>query len=86
MKKQVIYIVAAVAVALTVPLLAGADWTTSDYVVAGTLVFITGLGISLAAQKFRDTNKRVLAIIGIVTLALYVWAELAVGVFTSIGS
>jgi uncharacterized membrane protein len=50
----------------------------------GTLLFITGLGLDLVMRKAG--KYKVAAVIGIVVLFLWIWAELAVGVFTNIGS
>ena len=60
------------------------NWTLSDFVVMGVLLFTTGSLIDLAARK-AGKNKA-LAIAGIVILFLWLWAELAVGVFTNWGS
>ncbi len=59
-------------------------WTLSDFVIAGALLFGTGLIFVLAARKTRKYR----VVIGLVLAAmlLYVWAELAVGIFTNWGS
>jgi hypothetical protein len=62
----------------------GVNWTVSDFVIMGTLLFITGLGLDLVMRKAG--KYKVAAVIGIVVLFLWIWAELAVGVFTNIGS
>lgn len=57
------------------------NWTLFDFVVAGTLLFGTGLVFVLTARRF----PRIRVIIGAVLAALlvYLWAELAVGIFTN---
>jgi len=62
------------------------DWTLFDFVIAGALLFGTGFMFVLAARKAREIRRR--AAIGIVLAAalLWVWAELAMGVFTTLGS
>ena len=61
------------------------DWGLLDFVVMGVLVFGT---TSVAVLLWRNTRTqyRIPLIIGVVVFTLYVWAELAVGVFTQLGS
>jgi hypothetical protein len=87
--KVIIWIALATGLILLVPLLAmqftdEVAWTLSDFVTAGALLFGTGLTFVLAARKTRKYR----AVIGIALAAalIYVWAELAVGVFTTWGS
>jgi hypothetical protein len=57
------------------------NWTWFDFVVAGILLYGTGLLCELVLRKVKDTGRRFL-IIGIVLVVLFlVWAELAVGIF-----
>lgn len=60
-------------------------WTLSDFIVMGILLFGTG---SIFVLVSRVTPPKYRIIIGIVFLVLliWIWAELAVGVFTTIGS
>lgn len=62
----------------------GVNWTLSDFVIMGTLLFITGLGLDLVIRKAG--KYKAAAVIGIIVIFLWIWAELAVGVFTNIGS
>jgi peptidoglycan/LPS O-acetylase OafA/YrhL len=56
-------------------------WTTSDFIIMGILLLITGLGIDLVLRKFSSTKNR-LIISGIILAVFFlIWAELAVGVF-----
>jgi hypothetical protein len=87
--KVIIWIALATGLILLVPLLAmqfteEMAWTLSDFVIAGALLFGTGLMFVLAARKTRKYR----VVIGIVLAAalFYVWAELAVGIFTNLGS
>lgn len=69
---------------LTVPL--KADWKLFDFVVMGTLLAGTGLLMVLASRKIKSTNRRVIVIVALLAALICIWAELAVGVFTNLGS
>lgn len=57
------------------------DWDTTDFLVAGILLFGTGLLCELVLRNVKKTMHR-LILCGIVLVALFlIWAELAVGVF-----
>lgn len=58
-------------------------WTSSDFVVAGFLLFGTGLLIELVLRKTKKGAWRILAVLGLMLLFLLVWLELAVGIFGS---
>lgn len=59
-------------------------WTLSDFVIMGTILFITGNLLDLAVRK---TGKHRLAMIVLILfLFLWLWAELAVGAFTNWGN
>lgn len=79
-------IIAGITALLMVPLIAmqfttEVNWTWFDFVVAGILLYGTGLLCELVLRRVKDTGRRFL-IIGIVMVVLFlVWAELAVGVF-----
>ena len=74
---------------LLVPLIAmqftaEVNWTLSDFMIMGTMIFVTGLLVDLA---WRTLGKyRAFAIVGIIGLFLWLWVELAVGLFTNWGS
>jgi hypothetical protein len=79
----------ATALVLLIPLVAmtftnEVAWTFSDFVVAGMLLFGAGSLFVLAAR--RATKYRALVGLAVGAALLYVWAELAVGVFTGLGS
>jgi hypothetical protein len=63
----------------------GANWTTSDFVVMGTLIFGTSSMFVLAARKVNKKNRLALGIAFAIAF-LWLWAELAVGIFTNWGS
>ena len=84
--KRLIGIMTGVSALLLVPVIAmqftnEVDWNRFDFVVAGFLLFGTGLLIELVLRKVKTTQNRLL-ICGIILLAFFlVWAELAVGIF-----
>lgn len=57
------------------------NWSLFDFIVMGTLLLITGLGIELVLRKVKTVKNRVLLLLAVLALFLLVWAELAVGVF-----
>ncbi|MBW8688325.1 hypothetical protein K1Y79_28575 [Chitinophaga sp. B61] len=56
-------------------------WTLSDFVIAGFLLFGTGLFVELVLRKVKKTSTRIILCTGILLALLLVWAELAVGIF-----
>ena len=59
-------------------------WTLPDFVVAGALLFASGLAFLLVTARLP--RYRVLLGVAILGALLWLWAELAVGVFTNWGS
>ena len=61
------------------------NWGVADFVVMGILLFAAGSAFVLAARKVLPKHR---LLVGVLVLAafLYVWAELAVGIFTNLGS
>lgn len=62
----------------------GFDWSPSDFAVMGALLF--GVGVALDLIWRKAGRYRVLGCAALVFLFLWLWAELAVGVFTNWGS
>ena len=56
-------------------------WTTSDFIIAGVLLFGTGLLCELTMRKVKSTKGRLALVTTILGLLFIIWAELAVGVF-----
>lgn len=85
-----VWIALATGVILLIPLVAmqfttEVDWNTTDFIVMGSLLFgLAGLFVLLAR---RASRKRRVLIGSMFTAAfLYLWAELAVGVFFNLGN
>ncbi len=73
---------------LSIPLMAmqftkEVNWTISDFLVMGILLFTTVFTIDFVLKKFKTLKSRLILIVGIVVLLALVWAELAVGIFGS---
>lgn len=79
------------AIILTIPLIATQfaeqiSWSIADFIIAGGLLVVTGLTYEFVANKIQ--NKKAKIIVGIVFLLglLWIWVELAVGIFTNLGN
>jgi len=84
------WIALATAAILLIPLIAmqfttEVDWDTTDFIVMGTLLFGMASLFVLAARK-TARRRRVFVGVACVAAFVYIWAELAVGVFTNFGS
>lgn len=62
------------------------NWTAGDFVVMGTLLLVVGLVFELIVRRVKDKDRRFVAAVVLLLAFLYVWAELAVGIFTNWGS
>lgn len=86
---RILRILALVVALLIIPFIAmqftdQVNWTGSDFVIMGSLLFVTGVMVDTA---YRKAGKyKLLAVGGIVLLFLWLWVELAVGLFTNWGS
>ncbi len=83
------WIAAATGLLLMIPLIAmqftnEVNWTLSDFVVMGVLIFVMASLFVYLARKFKKNRIITAVVLGLIFM--YVWAELAVGIFTSIGS
>lgn len=58
-------------------------WTAFDFLVAGILLFGTGLAIEFALRKISNPKNRLIAVGAILVVLFLVWAEVAVGIFGS---
>jgi hypothetical protein len=62
------------------------DWDLSDFIIIGFLIFGMGSMFIFAARKVRSNTARVVIGVAFTLATLYIWAELAVGIFTNLGS
>lgn len=62
------------------------DWDITDFLVIGTLLTGMGLTFVFLARKIRNSTHRAFLALAILAITLYIWAELAVGIFTNWGS
>ena len=57
------------------------NWTLCDFVVAGILLFGTGLIFNLVVRKIKNIKYRIVIGVALLIVLLLIWAELAVGIF-----
>lgn len=75
---------------LSIPLIAmrftsEMNWSFADFVLMGILLFSAGSAFVIVARKSPRKHWAMIGIL-LVVAVLYIWAELAVGVFTELGS
>jgi bacteriorhodopsin len=84
--KRLIIIMLISAILLLIPLIAmqfteEVKWTLFDFVVAGTLLFGTGIMCELVIRKTKNIKYRIAICFTILIVLMLIWAELAVGIF-----
>jgi hypothetical protein len=84
--KRLNIILIIIALLLLIPLIAmqftdEVNWSVFDFVIAGTLLFVTGVLCELALRKIKSFKYRLVILAGILLVLLAIWAELAVGIF-----
>ena len=57
------------------------DWSPFDYMIAGILLFGTGLVVEFVLRKVRQKKYRIVVIVALLIVFLLTWAELGVGLF-----
>src|ERR687897_1390788 len=81
--RSVFGVALATAFVLLIPLLAAPAWTLNDFVVAGALIFGTGLTYKLVARKAGNITYRAAVGIALAAAFLLVWLTGAVGIIGS---
>lgn len=89
--KKIIRLAAIVAIILLVPLVMmrftdEVNWGLMDFVIIGVLLFGVGIVYELLSARVRDKRRRIIIGAVLILAVVYLWAELAVGVFTNWGS
>lgn len=84
--KRLLSILSTAAFILLIPFVAmffteEVNWTFSDFVVAGVLLFGTGFLCEFVLRKVTNWNYRIGFIAVILFVLFVIWAELAVGIF-----
>lgn len=86
MNKKPIYIIIAIVVILLFPFVVNSPWTASDYIIASIILGSAGFGLEFVTRKITSRKKKIVLGLGVVLFTMYIWAELAVGIFTNLGS
>lgn len=86
MNKRIWGILLGTAVVVSIPLIAmqftsEVDWDVRDFVAIGILLLGTGFLFELVMRKVSDTSQRVLLALALLAAMLFIWADLAVGIF-----
>jgi hypothetical protein len=86
--KTLITIFLATALILLIPFIAmqftdEVNWSLLDFVLAGTLLLGAGLTCEFVWRKVKKTGPRVALCLVAIIILLFIWAELAIGIFGS---
>ena len=84
--KRLLIIFLSVVVILSIPLIAmqfsnEVNWSVFDFLIAGILLFGTGLALEFVIKTVKTKNTRIILIVAVIVLLILVWLELAVGIF-----
>lgn len=85
-QKSILRITTVTALVLSIPLIAmqlsqDVDWNLFDFIVAGLLIFTTGITYETLVKKVSTKRKRLILSLMLGILFILIWAELAVGLF-----
>lgn len=83
---RLIGILLVAALLLMIPLVAmqftdEVKWTVFDFIVAGGLLFGTGLLCELVLRKVKKVEHRIILCVVLLAVLVLIWLELAVGIF-----
>ncbi|RBP27695.1 hypothetical protein DFR65_10986 [Oceanihabitans sediminis] len=62
------------------------NWTTKDFIVAGTLIFGAATISEILSRKIKNPKHKITLIITVLAMIILVWIELAVGIFSKLVS
>jgi hypothetical protein len=84
--KRLYFIIFAVVVLLSIPLIAiqfsdSVNWTIADFAVMGALLLGTGLAVELTIRKVSNPKYRLAISLIILVILMLIWVELSVGIF-----
>jgi len=57
------------------------NWTVSDFVIGGILLFGTAGIIDFVLRKVKSRRNRIILSVSVLLVLMLIWAELAVGLF-----
>ncbi|KMQ66928.1 membrane protein [Chryseobacterium angstadtii] len=85
-KQKTLAIYALPLVLLCIPLLGNilsdeVNWSASDFLIAGILLFSMAFLINLVRTRIKTQSRRILICIFILIALALIWIELAVGIF-----
>lgn len=86
--KSIVYVLGITLCILAIPALLmrftnEVAWGPNDFLLAGVLIFSTGLLLCIVKKKVFNKKMQLVLILGIILFFLLLWAEMAVGVFGS---
>ncbi|MFN3446061.1 MAG: hypothetical protein ACK44D_09985 [Bacteroidia bacterium] len=86
--KRLIIILASASTLLLIPLIAmqftnEVNWSVSDFVIMGGLLFGTGLLCELIMRKVKSVTNRMIICGAVLFVFFLIWVELAVGLFNT---
>ncbi|MCT2408141.1 hypothetical protein NZD88_11370 [Chryseobacterium antibioticum] len=87
-KQKTLTIYALPLVLLCIPLVGNiiskeVNWSATDFLIAGVLLFSTTFLINLVRHKIKKQSHRILICVFVLIVLALIWAELAVGIFGS---
>ena len=62
------------------------NWTTTDFIIAGGLLFGAGLISEIVLRNIKKRNYKVGLLSAILIIVFLIWVELAVGIFGTLFS
>ena len=62
------------------------NWDLTDFIVMGVLIFSTCSLFAVTARKIQKKSHRIALTLAFLLGFIWLWAELAVGIFTNLGN